>query len=80
MERVLCSELPSHVGEEVVIRGWAHRVRNMSKFRFILVRDRSGIVQVVAAGDLAKDPEVSLETALEVEGKVVPAPGTELGC
>jgi aspartyl/asparaginyl-tRNA synthetase len=41
---------------------------------------RSGIVQVVAAGDLAKDPEVSLETALEVEGKVVPAPGTELGC
>jgi nondiscriminating aspartyl-tRNA synthetase len=80
VERVLCSELPSHVGEEVVIRGWAHRVRNMSKFRFILVRDRSGIVQVVAAGDLAKDPEVSLETALEVEGKVVPAPGTELGC
>ncbi|MGE5579595.1 MAG: aspartate--tRNA(Asn) ligase [Bacillota bacterium] len=80
MERALCSELPSHVGEEVVIRGWAHRVRNMGKFRFILVRDRSGIVQVVAAGDLAKDPDVSLETALEVEGKVVPAPATELGC
>jgi len=78
--RVLCSELPSHIGEEVVIRGWVHRVRNMSKFRFILMRDRSGIIQVVAAGDLAKDPEVSLETALEVEGKVVPAPGTELGC
>ncbi len=80
MERVLCSNLPSHLGEEVVVRGWAHRVRSMGKVRFILVRDRSGIVQVVAGGALAKDPDVPGEIALEVSGKVVPAPQTALGC
>lgn len=80
MERVLCSGLPLHVGEEVKIQGWAHRVRSMGRVRFILVRDRSGIVQVVMSGALAKDPELSAETALEVTGRVVPAPKITLGC
>ncbi|MDE1810495.1 MAG: aspartate--tRNA(Asn) ligase, partial [Candidatus Micrarchaeota archaeon] len=34
-------------GEEVVIAGWVHEVRETSKITFLLVRDRSGIAQVL---------------------------------
>ena len=80
MGRVLCTSLPSHVGEEVIIRGWAHRVRSMGKVRFVLLRDRSGIAQVFCGGPLAKDPDIASESAVEVRGKVVSAPQTDLGC
>ncbi len=80
MERTLCRDLSSHIGEEIVIRGWTHRVRDLGRARFILVRDRSGIAQVFAGGGLAKEPDVSSEVALEVRGKVAAAPKTDLGC
>ena len=34
-------------GEEVTIAGWGHEVRETSKITFLLVRDRSGIAQVL---------------------------------
>lgn len=80
MERVLCSSLQAHVGEEIILRGWVHRIRSMGKVRFILLRDRSGISQVFCGGLLAKDPDLAPESAVEVRGKVAPAPQTDLRC
>ncbi|OOF70605.1 aspartate--tRNA ligase [Rodentibacter caecimuris] len=36
----------SHVGEQVTLSGWVHRVRNLGRFIFMQIRDREGIVQV----------------------------------
>ncbi|MEM3949067.1 MAG: OB-fold nucleic acid binding domain-containing protein, partial [Zestosphaera sp.] len=43
-----CGELRrEHIGAEVVVNGWVHTIRRMGRITFILVRDRTGVVQVV---------------------------------
>src|SRR5215471_18336812 len=45
--RVLAADLPGHVGEQVTIAGWLHRRRELKSVTFLVVRDRSGLAQVV---------------------------------
>jgi len=68
MERTLTSEVPGKVGEEVELQGWLHWRRDLGGIQFILLRDRSGIVQVVLPGGL-KLPLP--ESAVRVRGIVV---------
>ena len=67
MERILTSELAAHAGERVVLRGWLHRQRVLSRVSFLVVRDRAGLAQVV----VDEAPELVPETVLEVEGVAV---------
>ncbi len=64
-------------GDVVEIAGWVHLVRDLSKVKFILLRDVSGIIQVT--GVQSKTPKeifddmekISRESVLHVKGKVV---------
>ena len=47
MERTLARELGATVGERVRIAGWLHHQRQLANVAFVLLRDRSGIAQVV---------------------------------
>jgi nondiscriminating aspartyl-tRNA synthetase len=48
MSRTLAAELPSAVsGRPVLIQGWVHRRRGLATVTFLIVRDRSGLAQVV---------------------------------
>jgi nondiscriminating aspartyl-tRNA synthetase len=73
ISRVLAADLPRHVGQQVRIAGWLQRRRELKSVTFLIVRDRSGLAQVVldvlgAATDLPEDlPE---ETVIEVVGTV----------
>src|SRR6266566_927682 len=67
MQRVLTSELRSHVGERVLLAGWLHHQRRLSRVSFALLRDRAGLGQIV----LDEPLELLPETVLEVEGDVV---------
>ena len=73
ISRVLAADLPRHVGQQVKVAGWLHRRRELKSVTFLIVRDRSGLAQVVlgvlgAATDLPEDlPE---ETVIEVVGTV----------
>src|SRR3989339_1135944 len=72
MNRILTSEVINHIGEEVQIAGWLHRLRNLNKFGFAILRDRSGMLQVVLTEQqLAQLQEMQMETVLRVTGKVV---------
>lgn len=53
MDRTLASETPSKIDQIVLLKGWVHVRRDHGKIVFIDLRDRSGLVQVVATGDQA---------------------------
>jgi len=71
-----CGELrAAHVGEEVVLAGWVNRRRDHGGVVFLDLRDRSGIVQVVANPDESSDvlalaQRVRNEYVLQVKGIV----------
>jgi len=72
-DRTLVAELAEHAGERVTLMGWLHRQRRLSHVSFLILRDRSGLGQVVVedADRAAAAAELSPETVLAVTGEVV---------
>ncbi|MFL5982290.1 MAG: aspartate--tRNA(Asn) ligase, partial [Gaiellaceae bacterium] len=67
MKRVLTTELAAHAGQRVLLQGWLHRRRELSRVSFLVLRDRAGLAQVV----VEQAPELLPETVLEIEGVAV---------
>jgi nondiscriminating aspartyl-tRNA synthetase len=66
LSRTLTSALPQvSPGEQVRLQGWVHRRRELAKVTFLVVRDRSGLAQVVLPAGAGLPPE---ETPVEVVG------------
>ena len=68
--RTLASDLARRIGEHVTVQGWLHNRRDLPNVTFLVIRDRSGTVQV------AVDPKQAasvptIESAVEVRGMVV---------
>lgn len=76
MERTLASECAGRAGEQVLLSGWLHHVRTLSKVSFLLLRDRSGIAQVVIEDNGLRDDVARFlhETVITVTGTVVANP------
>ena len=66
----------SMIGSEVTLMGWVSNRRVFSHFSFILLRDRTGIVQAVVDESvssediIAKDKQLGKEYVVAVKGKV----------
>ncbi len=78
--RTLIKELSSHAGEQVVVQGWLHKKRLMGGLTFIVIRDRSGLVQSLIRdkGEVEKLRGLQIGTVLELSGVAAPddrAPG-----
>ena len=60
-------------GKEVLLNGWIHEIRDQSKIKFILLRDISGIIQLISKqedkffSDIVKIPR---ESVVEIKGIV----------
>ncbi len=73
MSRVLAKQLAAYVGESVALQGWVHNLRTLGgNLAFLMLRDRSGMVQCVLEGDLVRS--IPSESVVEVFGRVVSAP------
>ena len=71
MSRTLASQIAKHLGQIVTLQGFLHWKRDLGGIQFVLLRDRSGIVQVVADRRF----ELSLaESSMRVVGEVVANP------
>ncbi|GLY65834.1 aspartate--tRNA(Asn) ligase [Amycolatopsis taiwanensis] len=72
ISRVLAADLPKHVGSQVRIAGWVHRRRQLKSIGFVVIRDRSGLAQVVVTGPASgtTTENMSEETVVEVHGLV----------
>jgi nondiscriminating aspartyl-tRNA synthetase len=75
-ERVACSTLAAHAGRRVVLAGWLHRWRRLSNVGFLVLRDASGLAQIVVEEPALADRLDGLmhESVLRVEGAAVAAP------
>ena len=71
--RIFTGDLPRHVGERVRVAGWLHHQRGLAHITFVLLRDRSGIAQIVVVDDAARERMARLqpESVIVVHGTVV---------
>jgi aspartyl-tRNA synthetase len=76
VKRTLIDELPGLIGERVRLRGWVHALRDQKRVQFIVLRDETGLAQVVLAKE---DPPnelnervsaLTVESAVTIVGKV----------
>jgi nondiscriminating aspartyl-tRNA synthetase len=83
--RTLIRELREQVGEQATIRGWVHAIRDQKRMQFVIVRDETGLAQVVLA---KQEPPSELnealsaltaESAVTVTGTVVDDERVKLG-
>ncbi|MEV0006107.1 aspartate--tRNA(Asn) ligase [Micromonospora sp. NPDC050980] len=81
MQRILSHRLPAHIGASVRLAGWVHRRRLLKSVAFLIVRDATGLAQVVvAAPDVRAQVEaIGEETVVEVVGTVVANPAAPAG-
>ena len=84
MKRVLIKNLDQHIDEQVTIQGWLHALRDQKSMQFLIIRDRTGLVQV--AHFKKGNPELAemisglgTESALTITGKVVKNEIVKLG-
>ena len=70
MERILISELKNEFGNVVMVQGWVHRIRKLGKLAFIIIRDRSGLVQCVVNTKAIDVKGLKLESVVELLGEV----------
>jgi len=77
MERIYSSAISADMeGRSVVVAGWVHEIRDLGGLRFLLIRDRDGLVQVtlprkfVAEEVFRKSGELTRESVVKVTGKV----------
>lgn len=84
MERTFVNQLRSVVGETVQVNGWLQTLRDQKKLQFLIIRDGTGLVQVVhwKPNNEALAEQISqlgAESAVIVTGKVIDNPVVKLG-
>ena len=77
MKRYYSKDAEKMVGKKILLRGWVHDVRVLGGISFLLLRDKEGIIQIVAEKKKVKKEIFDLvkklhqEDVIEVVGKVV---------
>lgn len=85
MERTLVRDAREKAGELIALRGFVQAVRNQKAVQFIILRDHTGLIQVVAERSETNFALNELiagltrESAIEVTGIVVSNPNVKLG-
>lgn len=70
MERKMVNELINYISKKVLVKGWVHRIRKLKSVSFIILRDRTGLVQCVIDNDKININEIRLEAVISIVGDV----------
>jgi len=85
VERTLIRDASKKIGESIALRGFVQTVRNQKAVQFIILRDHTGLIQIVAERSEANQElnesieKLTRESAVEVAGVVVQNPNVKLG-
>ncbi|MBS0623112.1 MAG: aspartate--tRNA(Asn) ligase [Verrucomicrobia bacterium] len=75
MTRILAHQLSHHLHQHVKVRGWLNNLRNFGKINFLILRDRTGFIQVVIQDKATYQKVSSLQpgSILTISGQVAPS-------
>jgi len=79
------SEISKFLSKEVLLKGWIFNIRSSGSIFFLQFRDGTGTIQVIAAkNDVSKEvfkacEKLSIESSVEIKGKVVKQPKAPTG-
>lgn len=66
MKRTFIKDLKICSEEKVLLRGWIHKIRDLANISFVMLRDKSGIIQLVCTKEQIQG--MRLENSIEVIG------------
>jgi nondiscriminating aspartyl-tRNA synthetase len=69
MIRTLASDVKNHIGEEIILKGWVFQIRPVGKIRFVILRDRTGLVQTIVFDKNIDLSNVERESVVAIYGK-----------
>ncbi len=72
MKRYYVKDLENLQEKEVLVKGWIHRIHDLGRIVFVILRDKTGLVQLVL--EESKKEGLRLEMALEATGIVAENP------
>ena len=70
MERIMINKLNEYINKSVNIKGWIHRVRKLKSITFLILRDRTGLVQCVLENNLIDVNSLKLESVVSINGVI----------
>ncbi|WP_461207148.1 aspartate--tRNA(Asn) ligase [Clostridium sp. DL1XJH146] len=68
MERLFTKQVLQLEEGKVLVKGWVHKINDLGKVNFIILRDKTGVMQLVADKEMMKD--IRNEASIEVVGEV----------
>src|SRR3989338_3182416 len=72
MERIYINQAKDYIGKQVTITGFVQTIRDQKNIKFFLIRDISGVIQVVITKDkeeaFKNSSGLSLESVVEITG------------
>lgn len=81
MQRILSNELKNQIGNEVMLEGWLHNLRTMGKLAFLILRDRTGLSQIVldSVDEIKKLDNLYTGSVLRIVGNAVLSEKSQYG-
>lgn len=83
MERTSIKDISSKISKEVLLKGWVHTIRDQGSIKFVLLRDITGICQLVVTQEnkdaFNKASNLSMESVIEITGVVEDVPQAPKG-
>ena len=76
MERIYTNEVKNHMGEKVLVKGFAQEIRDLKNIKFVILRDKEGTVQTIAHKKFTDEASHELisktnqESSILIEGEV----------
>lgn len=79
MKRTFVERAGDMIGKEIRLVGWVFRYRALAKTVFIVLRDCTGTIQIVAAPDLVASLGMKLDDVVDIRGRVREEPRSKSG-
>jgi nondiscriminating aspartyl-tRNA synthetase len=70
MERILITNVSNFQEKEIKIEGWVYRIRKLKNITFLVIKDRSGLIQCIFDNEVRDLNTLKIESVISVVGIV----------